>query len=123
VSDTTADGIGCSKMPKDTAFPRSLVQEYRDLIAVVTREACMRDKASGETAKGQQLLMEKMFHGSVGYASKVEDFLAGKGDAASMFNRIPIENNREGNSTRNSESHMLQLLDIFSCDQGNSFGD
>jgi hypothetical protein len=34
-----------------------------------------------------------------------------------MFKRLPIENNREGNKER-TDSHMLQLLDIFSCDEG-----
>jgi hypothetical protein len=80
----------------------------------------MKDKAGGLTkdgASGQQALMEKAFHGSAGYASVLTNFLEGKGDAASMFKRVPIENNREGNEERTG-SHMLQLLDIFSCDEG-----
>ena len=76
----------------------------------------MTDEASGETAAGQQILQEKVFHGSVGYASVLTNFMDGKGDAASMFSRIPIENNREGNEDRKC-SQMLCLLDILSCDE------
>ena len=78
----------------------------------------MTEKAGGESAAGQQLLQEKVFHGSAGYASSLTQFLEGKGDAAYMYNRIPIENNREGNAQRTGSGYMLQLLDIFSCDEG-----
>jgi hypothetical protein len=102
-----------------TEFSVHLTQEIRNLAAVLCREVCMVDKAQGETAAAQQTLIEKVFHGSAGYASVLTNILEGKGDFAFMFNRIPIENNREGNESR-SGSHMLQLLDIFSCDQGKS---
>jgi hypothetical protein len=111
-------GVGDSKMTKPSPFPSLLVQEFRNLLSVICRETCMTDKAGGESAAGQQVLQEKVFHGSAGYASVLTNCLQGKGDAASMFNRIPIENNREGNEEREG-SHMLQLLDIFSCDEGN----
>jgi hypothetical protein len=99
------------------AFPGHLVQEMRNLLAVICRETCMTDRASGEQVSVQQTLHEKVFHGSAGYASILTNFMEGKGDAASMFSRIPIENNREGNDERRA-GYMLQLKDIFSCDEG-----
>ncbi len=105
-------------MPKVSVFPSSLVQELRSLVPVISREACMTGKASGETTQGQQLLQEQDFHGSSNYASALTNIMEGKGYAACMFNRLPIDNNREGNEHR-TESHMLQLLDMFTCDEGN----
>ena len=108
-------------MTKAAVFPNLLLQEMRNLVSVVCRETCMADKASGETAAGQQLLQEKVFHGSVGYASVLTNFIDGEGDGANMFSRIPIENNREGNEERKG-SHMFRLLDTFSCDEGKRIG-
>jgi hypothetical protein len=56
-------------------FPDYIVQEIRSLIAVLCRNQTMTGKsADGETVVGQELLMEKMFHGSEGYASHVDLF-------------------------------------------------
>jgi hypothetical protein len=100
-------------------FPGLLVQEWRNLLSVICRETVMKDKAGGEGAAAQQSMMEKVFHGSAGYASVLTNFLEGKGDAANMFRKVPLENNREGNDKR-STNYMLELLDIFSCDEGKS---
>jgi hypothetical protein len=107
-------------MVKPAQFPQKLVQEMRNVVAVVTRESCMSDKASGATVDGQKEFQEKLFHGSAGYASVLTKYMEGKGDAACMFNKLPIENNREGNEERavGSSSYMLQMKDIFSCDIG-----
>jgi hypothetical protein len=102
---------------RSTAFPPLLVQEVRNPVSVISRETCMTEKGGGESVAGQQILQEKVFHGSAGYASVLTNCLEGRGTAASMYNRIPIENNREGNEERTS-SYMLRLLDIFSCDEG-----
>ena len=104
-------------MTKAAVFLNVLLQEKRNLVSVDCRETCMADKTCVETAANQQLLQEKVFHGSAGYASLLTNFIKGKGDGANMFSRIPIENNREGNEERNG-SHMLRLLDTFSCDEG-----
>jgi hypothetical protein len=101
-------------------FPLPLVQEVRNLVALLCREACMKDKASGETVDGQKILHEKCFHGDASRVSLLDKVCSGKGDFASMYAKIPIENNREGNDER-SDSYMLQLLDIFSCDIGKIF--
>ena len=77
----------------------------------------MTDKASGESVAGQQQLQEKVFHGSTGYASILTSCLSGKGMAESLYNRLPIENNREGNENR-SNGHMLQLKEVLSCEDG-----
>ena len=110
-----------AKMTKAAVFPNLLLQEMRNLVSVVCRETCMADKAGGESAAGQQMIQEKVFHGSAGYASVLTNFVEGKGDGANMYSRIPIENNREGNGER-SGSHMLRLLDTFSCDEGKLTG-
>jgi hypothetical protein len=98
-------------------FGLGLVNEFRNLLAVVCREKCMSDKATGETVGGQHLFHEKLFHGTAEHASVLDMFLAGKGDAASMYEKVPIENNREGNERR-TETYMLELRDIFTCDIG-----
>jgi hypothetical protein len=74
-------------------LPAHVLQEMRNLVSVLCREACMSDKASGETVSGQQLVQEKCFHGSTGYASLLVNCLSGKGSTASMFSRVPLENN------------------------------
>lgn len=103
--------------PGGPTFPLVLVNEFRNLLAVVCRESCMADKASGETVGGQQVFHEKLFHGSKEYSSILDKFLAGKEHAASMYHKVPVENNREGNEER-TETYMLQLKDIFTCDEG-----
>ena len=77
----------------------------------------MTDKASGKSVGSQQILQEKVFHGSTGYASILSSCLSGKGTAESLYNRLPIENNREGNDNR-SNGHMLQLKDVLTCEEG-----
>lgn len=90
------------------------------MVAVYCREMCFSDKAGGETKSGQHLLQEKVFHGSSGYASVLETLLEGKGAYASMFDCLPIQNNREGNEHRTS-GFMLELKDIFTCDEGEQY--
>jgi hypothetical protein len=97
-------------------FPDRLVQEFRNLVSVLCRETCMMDKASGESVGGQQTMQEKVFHGSTGYASLLTVCLSGKGNTESLYNRLPIENNREGNADRR-EPYMLQMRDVFTCDE------
>eukprot|EP00797_Seminavis_robusta_P010107 Sro1741_g294620.2 (528) ;mRNA; f:3968-5628 len=77
----------------------------------------MSDKADGENTSRQQALMEDVFHGSAGYASVLDLFMQGGGEFASIFDRVPIENNREGNELRTG-GYALVMKDIFSCDEG-----
>jgi hypothetical protein len=104
-------------MPKATTLPGVLVQEIRNLVSVMCRETVMTEKAKGEKQETQWLFHEKSFYGSPGYASCLDNMLSGKGLTASLFNRIPIENNHEC-IDRLTDSHMLQLQDTFSCDEG-----
>jgi hypothetical protein len=64
-------------------------------------------------------LQEKGFHGSSGYASLLTRCISGKGTTECLYDRLPIENNRECNDTRTSE-HMLRLKDVVTCDEGMS---
>jgi hypothetical protein len=96
--------------------PDYIVQEIRSLVAVLCRNKTMTGKSGdGETVRGQELLMEKMFHGSEGYASHVDLFLSGKGAFEMAFIRSEMENNREGNEAR-SGGFMLELRCTLHCD-------
>ncbi|CAB9518732.1 unknown protein [Seminavis robusta] len=97
-------------------FPDYLLQECRNALSVHCRDIVMTDKGSGEVTSGQQELQQKVFHGSAGYASALDTFIEGKGYYASLFDRTPIENNREGNQERQS-GYMLELKDIASCNE------
>jgi hypothetical protein len=77
----------------------------------------MTDKASGLSIEEQKVLEEKTFHGSAGYSSYLDNTLDGKGPAASIFEHVPIENNRESNADRRT-GYMLELKDILSCEEG-----
>jgi len=68
----------------------------------------MTDKAVGETVAGQITLQEKVFHGSSGYASLLTSCISGKGTTECLYDKLPIENNREGNDQR-SNGHMLRF--------------
>lgn len=112
-------------MPKAAASKEvgpspNILQEMRNLVSVLCREACMTDKATGETVGGQMQHQEKVFHGSTGCASLLTNCLSGKGPTASMYNRIPIESNREGNEGRH-EGHMLVLRDMLTCEEGTQY--
>jgi hypothetical protein len=99
-----------------SAFPDYLVQEIRSLIAVLCRNKVMIGKSGdGETVGGQELLIEKMFHGSEGYASHVDLFMSGKGAFEMAFIKSELENNREGNEVR-PEGFMLELRSVLHCD-------
>ena len=92
-------------------LPDAIVQEIRALLAVHGKEVVMTDLASGEKKEGQDNLLGKVFHGSSGvggYVSLLQLFLDGKPPYASAFNKLPIENNREGNElTIIMRSHMV----------------
>lgn len=72
--------------------------------------------ADGESTSGQELLMEKLFHGSEGYASHVELFFQGKGAFEMAFVRTEIENNVPGNERHASAGYMLELRSQLHCD-------
>ncbi|CAB9527233.1 hypothetical protein (Partial), partial [Seminavis robusta] len=103
-----------------TKFADYLVQECRSLVATQCWEICMADKADGKDLDGQKDLMGKCFHGSAGYGSCLTNLIEGKGDYASLFDRMAIENNREGNELR-KDGHSLILRDLVSCDESTTF--
>jgi hypothetical protein len=106
-------------MPKTPVPPDRIVQEVRNLVAVLCRETCMTDRASGESVAGQQTLQEKVFHGSTGYASLLDSCLSGKGPTESLYDHVPLQNNREGNDdSSRREGFMLQLKDIVTLEEG-----
>jgi hypothetical protein len=101
-------------------LPDYIVQEIRGVIAVLCRNKTMTGKsADGETVGGQELLMEKMFHGSDGYASHVDLFCSGKGLFEMAFVRSELENNRAGNESR--VGCMLELRSTLHCDLGSRY--
>ncbi|CAB9505600.1 expressed unknown protein [Seminavis robusta] len=98
-------------------LPDALLQEIRNLVAVECKDVCMKDRAGGANSVQQEVFMQKVFHGSAGYASVLDKLTTGKGAYASLFDRVALENNRQGNEERSS-GYMLVLKDIASCDEG-----
>lgn len=96
-------------------FPDALVQEIRALLAVHCKETVMKDKADGDKKASLADTMQKVYHGSAGYASVLDLFINAKEPYASFFNIIDIENNREGNETR-VHGVMYELNELFHCD-------
>ena len=99
------------------ALPDFLLQEIRNLLAVHCREVLMESKADGIKKDGQDVLMQKVFYGSSGYASVIDAFMAGKGFYASMFQVMNLETNRSGNDKRTG-GLMLELLPLFHLSEG-----
>ena len=98
------------------ALPDPIVQEIRSLVAVLCRNHTMTGKTGdGETNLNQVLLMEKIFHGSEGYASHLELFFEGKGPFECAFTDSELENNMEGNQERAS-GKLLELRAVLHCD-------
>ena len=93
------------------------MHESRNTLGAHARELVMRGRSEGATTEGQHAICEKVFHGSGGYASVLQLFLDGKGQYASMFDRVDIENGLEGNELRDGQS-MLVLKPLFSCMPG-----
>lgn len=104
-------------MGSRSKIPDGLLQEVKALLAVRCREMCFTDRGNGENSAGQEALLEKVFHGSEGYESLLKSFIEGSGVYVSCFNKVPIENNREGNEGR-PEAFMLELKQIFHCEEG-----
>ena len=105
-------------------LPDAIVQEIRALLAVHGKEVVMTDLASGEKKEGQDNLLGKVFHGSSGvggYVSLLQLFLDGKPPYASAFNKLPIENNREGNELRVGSDCILELKELLHCDSSKWF--
>lgn len=102
-------------------IPDSLLQELRATAAVVCREIVFtRKEADGATTNRQNIVMEKAFHGSEGYASVLDEMMDGKGSFSSMFQRLELVNNREGNDKR-MDGHMLELKELFHRRTGERF--
>ncbi|CAB9530829.1 unknown protein [Seminavis robusta] len=107
-------------MATASKFPDYLLQEVRNLLCTRARDMVFKGRGDGENTAGQEAMMSNVFHGSPGYASVLDEMMQGKGIYASMFDKVPIENNREGNENRQG-GHMLVAKDIFSCDEGSKF--
>jgi hypothetical protein len=98
-------------------MPYVVKQEIRNLLAIHCRDNVMGEKSDGETTEGQNTLCEKVFHGSEGYSSVLDQFMDGKGVYEATFNALPLENNRAGNEMRSTGS-MLELKSILHCELG-----
>ena len=102
-------------------LPDAIVQEIRHLLSVHCKETVYGDAADGADSKGQVKMMEKVYHGSGGYASVMDKFIKGEGEYANCFHKIPMQNNREGNEERSGTTEMLQLMTVFHCDEESSY--
>ena len=104
-------------MTMTSKLPDAIVQEIRHLLSVHCKETVYGDAADGADSKGQVKMMEKVYHGSGGYASVMDKFIKGEGEYANCFHKIPMQNNREGNEERSGTTEMLQLMTVFHCDE------
>lgn len=95
------------------ATPDFILQELKNTVAVVCRELVYTKKSEGATIGNQEIFMEKVYHGSEGYASVLTEMLDGKGSFVPLFNKMDIESNREGNNLRTRAACMLELKEIF----------
>ena len=80
----------------------------------------MSSKADGEKTEGQNAIMEKLFHGSEGFASVLDAMLEGKGFYGNLFQRHELDINRQGNKYRTG-GFMLELLPLFHLHEGKRF--
>lgn len=90
--------------------PDAVIQELRNILSLNCREILMQGK--GKKKDKQALTMEKIFHGSAGYASVLKHMIEGKGIYASMFEKSDLDINREGNELRKNGAN-LELKPIF----------
>ena len=96
---------------------QAIIEELRNLCALHAREILMSTKADGEKSEGQCDLMEKVYHGSAGYASSVDALLQGKGFYESLFFKHDLEVNHQGNEDRKN-GVMLEIRPIYHNDEG-----
>jgi hypothetical protein len=101
-------------------LPDPIVQEIRNLAAVVCCEIIFTRKAEGATTTVQIELMEKTFHGSPGYALVLDELLYRKGDFQHLYMVLPLENNCEGNKLHR-QGQMLELKEIYHRRLGERF--
>jgi hypothetical protein len=99
-------------------LPEYILQEVQGLVAVVCRNMVMTGGRSseGETTSGQELLMEKAFHGSEGYSSHLDLLLQGKGIFEMAFVKSAVQNNLAGNEQNAALGYMLELRAQLHCD-------
>jgi len=96
-------------------LPDKVLQELRCLLAVEGREMTMGKEGEGMKGKEQDRHIERTFHGSHGYASIIDKFLDAKHPYDECFNKLPLENNREGNDQR-KDGFMYELKELLHCD-------
>ena len=87
-------------------IPDAILQEAKALMALHAREIVIQKKEMKES--GQLLMMEKVFHGSVGFGSVLDAFFETKGFYKHLFVKRDLELNRQGNELR-TQGYMLEL--------------
>lgn len=103
-------------MPVRTGFPDVLLQEIRALLALDARNHVITQKGSLKT-DNQLIAIEKIFSGSDGFASVVDAMIDQKGFYAHMFDKIPLEVNRQGNEYR-THGVMYELKPMLHLQSG-----
>ena len=94
-------------------LPDHVKQELQMLVAIVCREAVTQ--GDSKTDEAQWEAMERSYHGSAEVVSKLKEFLNGQDCFEPCFQKIDIQNNREGNELRGGTSYMLELKSVFHC--------
>ena len=84
-------------------------------MSIEAHEVLYQTKSSKKSK--QAVVMDKVYHGSDGFSSIVDKMINGHGIFAAMFEKMDLENNREGNEYR-KQGYMLELKPLFSLNSG-----
>ena len=103
-------------MASKKGLPDALLQEVRCLLALDARNHVMTQKGSMKS-ESQMRMLEKIFQGSDGFASVIDAMIEQKGFYSSMFNKLPLEVNRQGNEHR-TDGFMYELKPVLHCQEG-----
>jgi len=94
--------------------PDTVVQEVRNLLAVVCRDACYKNLGRGAKIAEQEKFHEDNFHGSDECGCIVETFMEAKTPYSSAFENHALPNNRVGNEKRRDQ--LFELRSLLHCD-------
>jgi len=94
--------------------PDMVVQEVRNLLSAVCRDACCKILGRGAKIETQHQFHEENFHRSPEHGCIIDTFLEGKTPHSAAFEVHEHSNNRAGNEGRRND--LLELHPLLHCD-------
>lgn len=101
-------------MAPKVLLPDAVKQEIQALVSSNCKELVFQGRDAKETVQWD--MMRKSYHGTESHTSHLKLFMQGKPPFDCCFNRVELQNNREGNEDR--DSFMLELKEILHCTIG-----